>query len=646
MDLRILNDIAADPSTTGPAQVGDGPPSYLNPAEQVLCVDNVVNPTSLHAHLALLRWFNVLENQDKTLDNIFLIKAELRYMLWLNYLNQRRPAQADMIVPPIDVAYIWHAHLLSPFRYYEDILRLYPGSQHMLDYAFPLEKLHNIVTGGFKIDLLSEMTWLEHTHNAEPYVLTLAEIDTRPLEFICPWCNKASQVQCEALLLDLTKFLRLIFADRQTWAKIKTEKGPDFRCSHCSAVCSADTLSGRRFLNDVTHYQQDSARFLAGGILTSTTGAYEEAKIATEHQLLFQDHETTWQMELNNGLSWQRCQWMEIVRTLRNVVDDLKRNLKYKSFRKATIGRMRGSYMGIIAPFSIDLVAAVIRQRGFTKKMCAMNLDTQNGLASSVRRYFMFLMLMKKFRYVHTGHSFVPTLDIGERYVCRIIIFVHIRDNLSDEPTIPQPSEPYTTENLVSKYLNIWRILFGIITPLYGLRVIYKAIKLHNATRRRTNVNNKEGSSCGGGSCAVYYPMYYGPGGKQPPLSYLPHCTTAMVWVPVVPVRARVAGVAVSGTLELGAELGAEAARAGGASPPSVVVVVAADVVAADVVAADVVAADVVVAAVRAGGTSPLVVHTRGESAGWVVVVAAAAGVMVAGAAVVVAMAVDVGGGR
>ncbi|RUP44700.1 hypothetical protein BC936DRAFT_149111, partial [Jimgerdemannia flammicorona] len=328
MDLRILNDIAAGPPTTGPAQVGGGPPPYLNPAEQVLCVDNVVNPTSLHAHLALLRWFNVLENQDKTLDNIFLIKAELRYMLWLNYLNQRRPAQADMIVPPIA------GNVLHSINYRVAGLLVNVSTDQTTDHS-----QHNIVTGGFQIDLQSEMTWLEHTRNAEP----------------------------------------------QTWAKIKTEKGADFRCSHCTAVCSADTLSGHRFLNDVTHYQQDNARFLAGGILTPTTGAYEEAKIATEHQLLFSDHATTWQMELNNGLSWQKCQWTEIVRTLRNVVNDLKRNLKYKSFRKATIGRMRGSYMGLVAPFSINLVAAVIRQRDFTKKMCAMNLDTPEGLASSVR---------------------------------------------------------------------------------------------------------------------------------------------------------------------------------------------------------------------------------------------------------------------
>ncbi|RUS33379.1 hypothetical protein BC938DRAFT_471978 [Jimgerdemannia flammicorona] len=275
--VRILKDIVAGlPQTDGVMS------AHLNPVEQVLCVDNVVNPTSLQAHLALLRWLDGLEIPDKMLDTIYLVKAELRYLHWLNYLNQRKPTQQEMIVPPIDVACIWHAHLLSPYRYYEDLLRLYPTSEHMLDYVFPLEKLvryniiytsnivmqpshwmsatlinpppffcstvsrpqHKVIASGYQIDLPSEITWLEYTGN-EPYVLALNDITTRLVAFSCPWCSKQSEIQWE------------------TWARVKTQKGLSFRCQHCTAKCNADTLSGRRFLDDVALYRRDRTRFLA-----------------------------------------------------------------------------------------------------------------------------------------------------------------------------------------------------------------------------------------------------------------------------------------------------------------------------------------------------------------------------------------------
>ncbi|RUO95316.1 hypothetical protein BC936DRAFT_144505 [Jimgerdemannia flammicorona] len=73
---------------------------------------------------------------------------------------------------------------------------------------------------------------------------------------------------------------------------------------------------------------------------------------------------------------------------------------------------MRRVYVGLTTPLSIDLVAAVIRQREFTKKMVNLNLDVQEILLNCTKRYFMFLMIMKHSRYKKA--AYVPTLDIGQ----------------------------------------------------------------------------------------------------------------------------------------------------------------------------------------------------------------------------------------
>ncbi|RUS14960.1 hypothetical protein BC938DRAFT_477143 [Jimgerdemannia flammicorona] len=78
--------------TRHPQQHLDGiPPAYLNPVEQILCVDNVVNPVNMDAHLTLLRYFNNLENVNPLLDKIYLVKAEMRYLRWLEYLSGSNP---------------------------------------------------------------------------------------------------------------------------------------------------------------------------------------------------------------------------------------------------------------------------------------------------------------------------------------------------------------------------------------------------------------------------------------------------------------------------------------------------------------------------------------------------------------------------
>ncbi|RHZ64644.1 hypothetical protein Glove_321g24 [Diversispora epigaea] len=130
-------------------------------------IDNL-KPKMLQAHLMLLTKFKALEQADEQIDVRYLLRAHERYLLWLNFLSSQNFDTGMELIPPIDVCYIWHLHLLSPMRYYEDMLRIYDPLQKFPD--FPLERLYDIwVKNDGHTDPESESIWVNNTR--QPWIL-------------------------------------------------------------------------------------------------------------------------------------------------------------------------------------------------------------------------------------------------------------------------------------------------------------------------------------------------------------------------------------------------------------------------------------------------------------------------------------------
>src|SRR4051794_17168670 len=68
---------------------------------QSVNIDGVVNPAMLHAHLALLTRFKELEQPDEQIDTRYLLRAQERYVLWLNLLTGQKFNKETMPIPPI-----------------------------------------------------------------------------------------------------------------------------------------------------------------------------------------------------------------------------------------------------------------------------------------------------------------------------------------------------------------------------------------------------------------------------------------------------------------------------------------------------------------------------------------------------------------
>lgn len=66
-----------------------------------LDINDIVNPSTLRAHLALLTKLKDLEQPDEQIDMRYLLRAQERYILWLDLLGSRNFNDDNMPIPPI-----------------------------------------------------------------------------------------------------------------------------------------------------------------------------------------------------------------------------------------------------------------------------------------------------------------------------------------------------------------------------------------------------------------------------------------------------------------------------------------------------------------------------------------------------------------
>lgn len=154
----------------------------------------------------------------------------------------RAPCSVVLIVCR-DVAIIFHAHMLSPFRFFADMLCR--GARTVLwdsQISFPLEKLHHMISNGIWSDPESEAQWQE-AYPDIPYQLwtsdptsTNAELKFQNIDMVCPWCGEVGTY-------DLAKFTLM-----------HTQKIPVCQCLSCEHVFNADNLSAQNLKQDLLRF--------------------------------------------------------------------------------------------------------------------------------------------------------------------------------------------------------------------------------------------------------------------------------------------------------------------------------------------------------------------------------------------------------
>jgi hypothetical protein len=181
-----------------------------------------------------------------------------------------------------------------------------------------------------------------------------------------------------------------------------------------------------------------------------------------------------------------------------------------KSNADLVFTKIRGAYFNIMRPeFSIDLVAACLRQRIYTNRIIneCPGLGSDEELTTAVTRYHKFLRLMNS---VDLGRKkrgpFVPTLDIDlcwhthqlSPQAYRFWCLENLGRAINHDDTIEETTatrglratslawldlfdEAYTANDLRKAYFTPARKCAGIIFPPYGVFMLNFGRKLDRA---------------------------------------------------------------------------------------------------------------------------------------------------------------------
>jgi hypothetical protein len=144
-----------------------------------------------------------------------------------------------------DVAIIFHAHCLSPFRFLADML--VRGRDHALwdaNIAFPLERLHQLITEGVWSDPHSERLWKQtfqypyQLWDQDPTSSPNVALKLHDVELVCPWCQRSGPI-------NLTKFKLM-----------HVKKTAVCRCTVCKRDFNAETLSAQYLKSDLRRFTE------------------------------------------------------------------------------------------------------------------------------------------------------------------------------------------------------------------------------------------------------------------------------------------------------------------------------------------------------------------------------------------------------
>ncbi|KNE63032.1 hypothetical protein AMAG_08199 [Allomyces macrogynus ATCC 38327] len=245
-----------------------------------LTVDRVVTASALEDHLLVLhQLLHRTRHPDPRTDALYLVRAENRYVKWL-FMAERLRAAGDesllvsgRLLPPIDVATMWFAHLTAVRHYTEDIARLFDDA--LLHVPPPLSKLRDrleLHAHDYE-DRASAAMWEAFTGEA----YTLRFDDESPFYLSCPTCTASVRVEChDYVLLKTDPSFRGIVCDGGAAAAAEASAAnaapPVIVPGGCGTVLTSGFLSAVRFVNDFKGSLREENVFLAGTLLNPVSG--------------------------------------------------------------------------------------------------------------------------------------------------------------------------------------------------------------------------------------------------------------------------------------------------------------------------------------------------------------------------------------
>ncbi|KAI8065459.1 hypothetical protein BC940DRAFT_82809 [Gongronella butleri] len=314
-------------------------------------------------YLSLIeRFWNMMDALDVEVKEYYMARAETRYEKFVRSFEHHT---GESPLPPLDVAVFWHAHALSPFRFYEDIMVRYPAARNMFDKGLPLMSIYHARNTIPKYHLERWNRWIPD----EPYDL-LDEIKdgTRKRFKLTCW-----EPLCEATIeIPWRKYVQYRFHDM------------DIHFPHTCASGSESTKS-HTSLNQQAKLKLDAdvrAHKVAGTLLERNGEDRRKENQIVEYIRI---HKTVVPLDNDFDLGYEAA--------IQDALEAL--GSEYENDANQFLHAVRTCYKSNPTMFSLDLIHAVRRQRKFYDAVTRMTWRFPDGYCTAIRRYHDFLSLMK-----------------------------------------------------------------------------------------------------------------------------------------------------------------------------------------------------------------------------------------------------------
>ncbi|KAI9488896.1 hypothetical protein BDB00DRAFT_846139 [Zychaea mexicana] len=349
-------------------------------------LDKVVSVKHCHHYLSLMEQFLLYKERfDSTHLKIMLARAERRYIQWREIVHTSFSKTGyQSFVPPLDIAYMWHTHMLSPFRYFEDSIRL--NQMDLFKINLPLGKLHEYAST--RISLAEMNSWRLYYGTEEPYYLNPENVVVGTTMVNCTYCSE--KMECSWI----------------EYADWRTNPDLNIRCHTCRQSTSVGTASVARLAKDI-----EGRSYLVAGTLLEKNGSLKgPGKFQLQRAMAFCVEKAEKDLPESRLVIPSRSM-EDIITYIEKTCSNTRKGASnwHRIVSVFLVNALRSCYLNNPSPFSLDLIQAVGRQQAFNVK-AVRTIDWQSpyGIARAIRQYNEFLKMIM----AHPTQVMVPTLEI------------------------------------------------------------------------------------------------------------------------------------------------------------------------------------------------------------------------------------------
>ncbi|KAJ3370335.1 hypothetical protein GGF31_004165 [Allomyces arbusculus] len=212
-----------------------------------------VNGDIIERHWALVRTLLQIET---SYDPALLVRSESRYLKWLTMLSETKQLH---LIPPVDVALMFHIHAQFPDVFYQDLVALFgeEDARELLDFS-----ILDADVGYYQrdIDPESEAAWESYT--GEPYLYHHATAATAYM-LSCPACSTIQSVGQDDIVQLKTQVcdLKCPTCDRQSTLEQLRVNNRGIAPFHINFIHQAPVWRARmsKLLNEASKVVPDAA---------------------------------------------------------------------------------------------------------------------------------------------------------------------------------------------------------------------------------------------------------------------------------------------------------------------------------------------------------------------------------------------------